>query len=155
MKARTPRKAVILAVSLALALVVFVPQQASAHAGHRHEPVATHNAPDQANPVAAKPVVPEPAEVQAERLLQSAVAAVACLEIDRPSWPLTSVPNEGGKSCPAGCCQSVGAHCCPVTLLDTPPIVVPPLHRGVFFDLTDRGAGIEPAALSEPPKSLM
>jgi hypothetical protein len=155
MKARAHRKAVILAVSLVLAVFVFVPQQAFAHAGHRHEPISTHSTPEQAKPVAAKPVVLDPAEVQADRLLQAASALAAWLEIDRPSWPLTSAPDKGGKSCPAGCCQSMGAHCCPVTLLDTPPIVVPPLHRAVYSDLTDRGAGTEPAALSEPPKSLI
>lgn len=155
MSARTLPKAVILVASFVLALLMFVPQQALAHAGHRHEAAVTQPAPEQVKPVAAKPVVPEPAEEQTASSLESVGALYVSTETDQPSWRLTNAPSEHGKSCPAGCCQSMGAHCCPVTLLDAALVIAPPLGLSIFPELIDRGAGIQPGALSEPPKSLI
>lgn len=155
MSTRTLPTAAILAASFALALLLFAPQQALAHAGHRHEAAVTQHAPEQVKPVAAKPVVPEPAEAQTASSLESVGALCVSTETVQPSWRLTNAPSEDGKSCPAGCCQSMGAHCCPVTLLDAALVIAPPLGLSIFADLADRGAGIQPGALSEPPKSLI
>lgn len=155
MSTRALPKTVLLAASFVLALLFLLPQQALAHAGHRHEAVVTQPAPDQVKPIAARPVVVEPSEEQTASSQQSAAALWAWTETDQSSWRLTNVPSEDGKSCPAGCCQSVGAHCCPVTLLDSALVITPPLGLSIFAELTDRGAGIQPGALSEPPKSLI
>lgn len=155
MSTRALPKAVLLAASLVLALLIVLPQQALAHAGHRHETGVTQPAPDQVKPIAATPVVLDPANVRTASSQQSAAASWAWTETDQSSWRLTNVPSEDGKSCPAGCCQSVGAHCCPVTLLDSALVIAPPLGLSIFAELTDRGAGIQPGALSEPPKSLI
>jgi hypothetical protein len=155
MTTRALPKAVILVASFVLALLMFVPQQARAHAGHRHEAAVTQPAPEQVKPVAAKPEVPEPTEEQTASSLESVGALCVSTETDQPSWRLTNAPSEDGKSCPAGCCQSMGAHCCPVTLLDATLVIAPPLGLSIFTDLADRGAGIQPGALSEPPKSLI
>lgn len=155
MSTRALAKTVIFAASFALALLILVPQQALAHAGHRHEAAATQPAPEQVKPVTAKPAVIEPSEERTASSKQSDGALCARTETDRPSWRLTNAPSENGTSCPAGCCQSVGAHCCPVTLLDTALVIAPLLGLSIFAELTDRGAGIQPGALSEPPKSLI
>lgn len=141
--------------SLALALLMLVPQQALAHAGHRHEAAVTQPAPEQVKPIAARPVVLEPSEERTASSQQSAAALCAWTDTDQSSWRLTNAPSKDGKNCPAGCCQSVGAHCCPVTLLGAALVIAPSVGLSIFAELTDRGAGIQPGALSEPPKFLI
>jgi hypothetical protein len=78
-------KAVLLSASLALALLMFVPHQALAHAGHRHEAAVTQPAPEHVKPVAAKPVVLETAEERTASSQESVGALSAWTETDQPS----------------------------------------------------------------------
>jgi hypothetical protein len=155
MSTRALPKAVLLVASLVLALLILLPQQALAHAGHRHEVPVAQPAPEQVKPAAAKPVVLEISEERTASSQESVGALSARAKTDQSSWRLTNALPEDGKSCPAGCCQSMGAHCCPVTLLDAALVIAPPLGLSIFAELADSGAGTEPGALSEPPRSLI
>jgi hypothetical protein len=132
-----------LLVSVWLAWFAFAPSNAFAHAGHNHAVISGEPSqavvPDQ-KPGSA-PIAQDPRVVVTSHRLSDAFAS-------------NSAP-EKSKGCPDGCCQAAGPSCCPLFFTDLPPPIEPSGAILYFPPLTDRGAGIHPGALPEPPRPLV
>jgi hypothetical protein len=150
MPARLSPRLVFLATSFLLALVMLAPTQALAHAGHDHGIVDISS-----KPTPVKSIVPtaEPSNEQSSPRMRTVVT----VDGERSSASeVTSVFAPGkSKNCPGGCCQSAGAHCCPITLLSASLSFTAPEKPLLFPPIVSRGVGITPGALSKPPKSLV
>ena len=149
MTARLLPRLVLLATSFLLALMMLVPSQALAHGGHDHGIVDSSS---ETTPV--KSIVPA-----AEPSRNSVPGAHAIVTVDAERLPANEVTSgfapSKSKNCPGGCCQSAGAHCCPLTLLPSSLLFTAPEKPPLFALVLSRGAGITPGALSKPPRSLV
>ena len=144
-----PSKILLLAASFLLALLAFAPVPAFAHAGHTH--ALGSEGGGRATPIASEAAAPSSHAVS--RPSPSHTPAATVRSTDHPSSLLADFGKQDSQSCPSGCCQSVGATCCPAFLSSRVLLIAPPLGRSLYSELTDTGAGISPATLSEPPKS--
>src|SRR5262245_28246249 len=146
MRLARPKQTGLLIVSLVFTLVMFLPTQAFAHAGHGHaQAVTVHSNPT----------------VQTVISKDSRTGASAHqISQQRPLQKLaTSVSASSGlvkDACSNGCCQAgAGPSCCPICTNDASVELEPPLSAKLFPPLARRGAGVTPGALSKPPKSLI
>jgi len=129
----------LLLASLVLAMLAFIPAQAFAHPGHGHDTVKA----DSVN------VIPS---IKASGISATRSGDHAGLAGSRDLRSDTGLAK--GKVCTSGCCQSAGPHCCPAFVSSDPGVFEAPSRALPFAPLVDRGAGINPGALSKPPKSL-
>jgi hypothetical protein len=150
MTARLLPRLAVLATSFFLGLVMLAPTQALAHAGHDHGIVDMSS---KATPAKSIAPVAEPSNEQSSPRMRTVVT----VDSERsPGSEVTSGFAPGkSKNCLGGCCQSAGAHCCPITLLSASLSFTAPKKSPLFPRIVSRGAGITPGALSKPPKSLV
>lgn len=138
----------LLLASLVLALLAFIPSQAYAHPGHGHDAVK------------ADPATVIPAIIASET---SGTRSGGQTDVRHPGWQDLQAPLDlsfntspvNAKGCTGGCCQSAGPHCCPAFVSTDPGVIDAPIRTLTFARLVDKGAGINPGALSKPPKSLV
>jgi hypothetical protein len=144
--AKRIKTAGMLLVSLWLAWFALAPSTAFAHAGHNHPVISSK--PSQALPDQKPASVP----IAHDRHLQTGEFVTS----RSLSGLFTSnSAAEKSKGCTNGCCQAAGPSCCPLFFTDLPSQIEPSGAILYFPRLTDRGAGIQPGALPEPPRFLV
>jgi hypothetical protein len=138
-----------MAATLLVAVLVFAPAGAYAHAGHSHDVQPVEQV--------AKPVV-RTTESQLIMLLSLALedgAGLSGASVEAYSGVLPASTSNTCGSCPGGCCHSGGTGCCAAFIAAVVEMDIPSLGRSQLNFVVIRGAGVTPDALPEPPKSLV
>ena len=122
-----------------VAMLLLMPTGAQAHAGHLH-PASSAEMNHKASSVTPDAV--SSSGMQTARYVANVEARQE------------SSNNSGAVPCTGGCCSNMGSHCCSAFVVAANQMTPPPvtLEHPVMADLG--GAGISPAALPEPPRSL-
>jgi hypothetical protein len=131
----------LVALTLAVAVLALAPSQVQAHAGHSH-----------AVPAAAMKSAVHTVDVQAFQVTRIA------RDLTGSDGFASLSPEHGAKApavCPQGCCHSGGTSCCPFWLAAAPVVRAPAMGRPIFVIAAIGGSGITPGALPEPPNTLV
>jgi hypothetical protein len=144
--AKQIKAAGMLLVSFWLAWFAFAPSTALAHAGHNHPVISGEPSP------AVPDQKPAPVPVSHESRVTTGAFVISH---NLAGLIASDGAPEKSKGCTSGCCQAAGPSCCPFFFTDVPSQIEPSGAILYLPRLTDRGAGIQPGALPEPPRPLV